>query len=199
MSNQKRFRILNKTSKTVTVKVGKEPITVTWEEFNQNFNIVDKFWAVFNKEMQEKQEKIEDKLGFATVAALEMRAAQSKNDAAKELAAAYRLGSYMEEIQELSGMTGLQVMQLIQQRLMIMNPFMINPMFSDDQLKAAGMYKGRRDRHHTPLETDDNGNRKVVTIEQGDTGKPTIGDAFPGLASLKEQYEKEGKVMDEDR
>lgn len=195
---QKRFRILNKTSKTVTVKVGKEPITVTWDEFNQNFNIVDKFWAVFNEEMQAKQEKIEDKLGFATVAALEMRAAQSKNDAAKELAAAYRLGSYMEEIQKLSGMTGLQVMQLIQQRLMIMNPFMINPMFSDDQLKAAGMYKGRRDRRHTPLETDDNGNRKVVTIEQGDTDKPTIGDAFPGLASLKDKMEKEGKVMDED-
>ena len=196
-NKQKRFRVLNKTAKTVTVKVGDQPITVSWEEFNQNFNLVDKFWAVFNKEMQEKQEKIEDKLGFATVAALEMRAAQSKNDAAKELAAAYRLGSYMEEIQKMSGMTGLQVMQLIQQRLMIMNPFMINPMFSDDQLKAAGMYK-RRDRRHTPLETDDNGNRKVVTIEQGDTGKPTIGDACPGLASLRDKMEKEGKVMDED-
>lgn len=194
-NKQKRFRVLNKTNKTVTVKVGDQPITVSWEEFNQNFNLVDKFWAVFNKEMQEKQEKIEDKLGFATVAALEMRAAQSKNDAAKELAAAYRLGSYMEEIQKLSGMTGLQVMQLIQQRLMIMNPFMINPMFSDDQLKAAGMYKRR---HREAAETDNAGNRKVVTIEQGETNKPTIGDAFPGLASLKEKYEKEGKVMDED-
>ena len=195
-NKQKRFRVLNKTSKTVTVKVGDQPITVSWEEFNQNFNLVDKFWAVFNKEMQEKQEKIEDKLGFATVAALEMRAAQSKNDAAKELAAAYRLGSYMEEIQKLSGMTGLQVMQLLQQRLMIMNPFMINPMFSDDQLKAAGMYK-RRNRREA-AEMDIAGNRKVVTIEQGETNKPTIGDAFPGLASLKEKYEKEGKVMDED-
>lgn len=199
MSKEKRFRILNKTNKTVTVKVGNQTLTVTWDEFNKNFLVVDKFWAVFNEEMKAKQEKIEEKLGFATVAALEMRAAQSRSDAAKELAAAYRLGSYMEEIQKLSGMTGLQVMQLIQQRLMIMNPFMINPMFSDDQLKAAGMYKGRRDRRHTPLETDDNGNRKVVTIEQGDTGKPTIGDAFPGLADLKAKYEKEGKVPDEDR
>ena len=189
MSKQKRFRILKKTAKEVTVKIGPQVLTVSWEEFNETFNVVDKYWAVLNEEAQAKQEKVEEYLGFATVAALEFNNAKATGDATKTLSAAARMGYLMEEIQKLSGMTGLQVMQAIQKRLMIMNPFMINPMFTPEQLKAAGMYKARRDRRHTPLETDDNGNRKVVTIEQGDTGKPTLGDACPGLAALKEKLE----------
>ena len=121
MEKEKRFRILNKTAKTVTVKIGKEPITSTWEEFNQSMVVVDKYWAVFNDEMKKKQDEIEDLLGFLTVHVLEMNAAQNSGDTSKELKAAYMVGSLMDKLQKISGFTTIQIMELVKQRLMVMN------------------------------------------------------------------------------
>ena len=171
MEKEKRFRILNKTS--------------SWEEFNQNFIVVDKVWAVFNEEMKKKQDEIEDLLGFITVHVLEMNVAKNSGDAEKELKAAFMVGSLMDKLQKVSGFTPLQIMQLVRQRLMVLNPFMVNPMFSEDEMKRSGIHH-KKQRGGNP-NRDKDGNREVVSTVEN---KPTIGDACPGLAALKEKMEK---------
>ena len=59
MEKEVRFRILNKTSKTVTVKLGGKPMEFPWEEFNKKLVVVDKFWAVLNEEEKKRQEEKE--------------------------------------------------------------------------------------------------------------------------------------------
>lgn len=178
MEKEKRFRILNKTAKTVTVKVGDQTVTSSWEEFNQNFIVVDKVWAVFNEEMKKKQDEIEDLLGFLTVYVLEMNAAKNQGNAGKELEAAFKVGSLMDKLQKVSGFTNLQIMQLVQQRLMVMNPFMVNPMFP-----VTGKQKKIRKKYNV----DANTTVRPAVVEEN---KTTIGDACPGLAALKEKMEK---------
>ena len=172
MEKEKRFRILNKTSKTVTVKIGKEPVTSTWEEFNQSMVVVDKVWAVFNDEMKKKQDETEDLLGFLTVHILEMNAAKNSGDAGKELEAAYMVGSLINKLQDVSGFSPIQIMELVKQRLMVINPFMVNPMFPLTK-------KQQRLRKKTD----------VVMSSEPETVKTTLGDTCPDLAALKEQME----------
>lgn len=178
MEKEKRFRILNKTAKTVTVKVGDQTVTSSWEEFNQNFIVVDKVWAVFNEEMKKKQDEIEDLLGFLTVYVLEMNVAKNQGNAEKVLEVAFKVGSLMEKLQKVSGFTNLQIMQLVRQRLMVMNPFMVNPMFP-----VTGKQKKLRKKYNV----DANTTVHPAVVEEN---KTTIGDACPGLAALKEKMEK---------
>ena len=185
---QKRFRIVNKTNKTVTIKIGPESHTMSWDEYNQNFITVDKFWCVFNEEMEKMSQEMDEYADWITIAMMEMNAAKHKQDASKELAAAYRVGALTEKMQKKFNLTGMQVMQLVRKRLEVMNPFMVHPMFpvSNSQKKL---------RRKVERETYSEMNLASKPVKEN---KPTLGDAFPGLASLKEKYEKEGKVMDED-
>ena len=57
---QTRFRIVNKTAKNVTVKIGPETHTITWDEYNQNFITVDKFWCVLNEEVEKMAKEMDD-------------------------------------------------------------------------------------------------------------------------------------------
>ena len=180
MEKEARFRILNKTNKSVTMKIGDKTVTSTWEEFNESFVMVDKFWAVFNDEMKKKQEKIDDLLGFLTVYVLEMNAAKNSGDASKELNAAAKVGGLIEKLQEESGFTTMQIMQLVRQRLMVMNPFMVNPMFPMDKRQ-----KSIRHRNEAEIRKEKE-NKTVPVFEEK---KPTLGDAFSCLGELKEKME----------
>lgn len=181
MEKEARFRILNKTNKTVTLKIDGKPVTSTWEEFNESFVVVDKFWAVFNDEMKKKQEEIDDLLGFITVYVLEMNVAKRNNDASKELSAAGMVGSLINKLQNISGFTTIQIIQLVQKRLMALNPFMANPMFPMDK-------KQKSIRHHNQAEIRKEQENKAtpVVVEN----KPTLGDAFSCLGELKDKMEK---------
>ena len=55
MAKEPRFRILNKTRETVTLKLMDKPMTFSWEEFNKKLIVVDKVWAVLNEEEKKKQ------------------------------------------------------------------------------------------------------------------------------------------------
>ena len=165
---QKRFRIVNKTNKTVTVKIGPESHTMTWDEYNQNFITVDKFWCVFNEEMEKMSQEMDEYADWISIAVMEMNAAQHQQDAGKELAAAYRVGSLTKKMQEKFNLTGMQVMQLVRKRLEVMNPFMVHPMFpvSNSQKKL---------RRKVEREADSEMN---LTSEPVKENKPTLGDAF---------------------
>lgn len=179
MEKEARFRILNKTSKTVTMKIGDKTVTSTWEEFNESFVMVDKFWAVFNEEMKKKQDRIDDFLGFLTIYVMEMNAAKNSGDAGKELTAAARVGSMMEKLQEESGFTPMQIMQLVRQRLMVMNPFMVNPMFPMDKHQKSIRHKNQAEIRKE--------SKPVPVFEEK---KTTLGDLCPGLADLKKNMEE---------
>ena len=67
MAEETRFRILNKTRETVTLKLQDKPMTFSWEEFNKKLIVVDKVWAVLNEEEKKKQDKAEELINNAVV------------------------------------------------------------------------------------------------------------------------------------
>lgn len=192
MSKEVRFRILNKTSKDVTVKLGDKPMTFSWEEFNKKLVVVDKFWAVLNEEEKKKHEQAEEAISWAIVNFLSMRAAEGNPEKSKEyMVNALGFGKRMEEVQKLLECSMLEATQIVRQRLMMMNPFMANPMFSDEDMRRNGIHtrKSLRPKRGEGVSFDDKGNRQVVAAE-ADSGKPTLGDAFSCLGELKKKMEK---------
>ena len=180
---QTRFRIVNKTAKNVTVKIGPETHTITWDEYNQNFITVDKFWCVLNEEVEKMAKEMDDDASMLTVYVMEMNTAKSRGDAGKELEGMYRVGHYMDKMQKKYGLTPMQVMQLVQKNLRALNPFMVNPMFpvSNSQKKL---------RRKIEREADSEMN---LTSEPVKENKPTLGDAFSVLGDLKAKLEEENK------
>lgn len=179
-----RFRILNKTNKTVTLKLQGKPMTFSWEEFNKKLIVVDKAWAVLNEEEKKKQEKAEDLINDVVVAIMIQR---GNADAHEKLIHMGIIGHNVTEAAKILECSPVEVMGLVRQRLMIMNPFMVNPIFPVDE---------KQRRHRRKIEREAEEEMKPVTVAE--ENKPTIGDAFPGLADLRDKMEKEGKVMDED-
>ena len=193
MSKEVRFRILNKTSRDVTVKFGDKPMTFSWEEFNKKLVVVDKFWAVLNEEEKKKHEQAEEAISWAIVHFLSMKAAEGNPEKSKEyMVNALGFGQRMEEVQKLLECSMLEATKIVRQRLMMMNPFMVNPMFSDEDMRKNGIHtrKSLRPKRGDGVSFDDKGNRQVVVAE-ADSGKPTLGDAFSCLCELKEKMEKE--------
>lgn len=175
MEKEVRFRILNKTSKTVTVKLGGKPMEFPWEEFNKKLVVVDKFWAILNEEERKKQEEADELVSQAVVCVMLQR---GNADPIRKLSALAQLSQITEKLQEMLECSNMEVLQIIRERLMTLNPFMVNPMF--DELKS-------RHRTHTEPKRDNKGNREVVATEEK---HPTFGDAFSSLAELKEKLEK---------
>lgn len=183
MENKLRFRILNKTNKTVTIKMGDGKHTMPWEEYNATFVTEDKYWAVFNEEMQKKHDATEDEINGAVVAFMFMRA--HENDKGGDyLVHALDFGTRIEKIQKLLNCNLLEATQIIQRRLMLMNPWMANPMFTDDQLKKAGMYRSKKS-----LEKEMQRDLEPPVRQEVPSGKPTLGDAFSCLGDLKKKME----------
>lgn len=178
MSKEAKFRIINKTSKTVTVKIGPKTVTSSWEEFNQNFIVVDKFWAVFNEEMKKKQEKVDDIISDICICFMLQR---GNADPLKKMGALGTMGAKFEELQKLLGCTNGEAIQLVQSRLRLLNPFMVNPIWNDE----ASLRKPNFD-----LEDEDDVEPES-TKEPISDGRPTLGDAFSCLSDLKKKLENE--------
>ena len=184
MAEETRFRILNKTRETVTLKLQDKPMTFSWEEFNKKLIVVDKVWAIFNEDEKKKQDKAEELINNAVVS---MMIQNGNGDAGTKLSHLAMLGTYIDEATKILECNRLEVMQLIRQRLMMLNPFMVNPMFSEDEMNRSGIHH-KKHRSGKP-NRDKNGNREVVSTV---SDKPTFGDAFSCLGELKEKMDKEG-------
>ena len=187
MEKKPHFRILNKTAKNVTIKLGDKPHTVSWDEYNKTFVTVDKFWAEFNEEEQKRHDQAEDAISWAIVHFLAMRAAEGNPEKTHEyLINSLGFGTRMEEIQKLLNCSMLEATQIIRQRLMVMNPFMVNPMFSEEEMNRNGIHTRKKLREKANRDAD--GNREVVSTVDN---KPTLGDAFSCLGDLKKKMEEE--------
>lgn len=186
---EKKIRILNKTRETVTLKLMDKPMTFSWEEFNKKLVVVDKVWAVLNEEEKKKQDKADELINDAVVSIMIQN---GNSDAGTKLAHMAMLGKCIDEAAELLECNRLEVMQIVRERLMMMNPFMVNPMFSEDEMNRSGIHtrKNLRPKRGEGVSFDDKGNRQVVAAP-ADSGKPTLGDAFSCLGDLKEKMEKE--------
>ncbi len=191
MEKEVRFRILNKTSKTVTVKLGGKPMEFSWEEFNKKLVVVDKFWAVLNEEEKKKQEEANELVNDAVICVMLQ---QGNADPIRKLSALAQLGTITDKLQVMLECSNAEVLQLIRQRLMSLNPFMVNPMFDDETLKRNHMYR-KKETTARQLEREDSDYRPVKN-DKNETGgqygshTPTFGDAFSSLAELKEKLEK---------
>ena len=179
MDKKNRIRILNKTAKTVTLKLGDEPMTFSWEEFNKKLVVVDNIWAVPNEEEAKKQAEADDLVNHAVVGVMLQR---GNADVTAKMSALMSLPGIIDKLTELLECSKAEVMEIIRKRLMLMNPFMVNPMFSDETLKKNGI-------HHKKRYNKQEENSKPVPVF--DEKKPTLGDAFSCLGELKDKLEKE--------
>lgn len=175
MEKEVRFRILNKTSKTVTVKLGK-PMTFSWEEFNKKLVVVDKFWAVLNEAEKKKQKEADDLVNDAVICVMLQR---GNAEAIKKLSALAKLADIVDKLQEMLECSNVEVLQLIRQRLMLLNPFMVNHMFDTPK--------------NNPLMDEDEEESQEEYEEECDKYEPTkttFGDAFACLGELKDKLSK---------
>lgn len=183
MAKEPRFRILNKTRETVTLKLQDKPMTFSWEEFNKKLVVVDKVWAVLNDAEKKKQDEAEELISDTVVSVMIQN---GNSDARTKMAHMMMIGKNVERIAELLECNRLEAMQIIRKRLMMLNPFMVNPMFSEDEMNRSGIH---HKRIHKEPNRDKDGNHKVVSTVEN---KPTLGDAFACLGELKEKMDKEG-------
>lgn len=167
-----RIRILKKSSTGVLLKVGRDAIPASWEEFNEKFDIVDNVWAVMKESEKQKFEEIEDHINDAVVSFMFQR---GNGDPGQKLAHLALLGDSISKIQEKLGCSMADAMQLVRERIALMNPFMSKPLINEN--KHRNFNKHREER------------KKPVSNEP-EKQTTAIGDLCPALAKLKEQMEK---------
>lgn len=184
MSKENRIRILNKTRDSVTLKLMDKPMTFSWEEFNKKLIIVDKVWAVLNDAEKKKQDEADELISDTVVSVMIQN---GNSDARTKMVHMMMIGKNVERIAELLECSKLEAMRLIRKRLMMLNPFMVNPMFSEEEMNRNGIHH-KKQRGGNP-NRDKDGNREVISTVEN---KPTLGDAFACLGELKEKMDKEG-------
>lgn len=177
MAEETRFRILNKTRETVTLKLQDKPMTFSWEEFNKKLIVVDKVWAILNEEEKKKQDKVEDIINQIVVCVLVQK---GNSDPSDKLIHLGMIGGLLSKAAELLECSNVEVIQLVRERLMMMNPFMVNPMFPMDKKQ-----KSIRHRNEAAMRKEQE-NKPTPVFEEK---KPTLGDAFACLGELKEKME----------
>lgn len=174
MEKEPRFRILNKTSKTVTVKLMGKPMEFSWEEFNKKLIVVDKFWAILNESEKKKQKEADELVNNAVVCVMLQR---GNAEPVRKLAALAQLATITEKLQEILECSNAEVLNLIRQRLMVLNPFMVNPMFDEGEEEPEEEYEEECDEYKPDPEP--------VNL------KNTLGAHFDCLLELKKKMESE--------
>ena len=146
---------------------------------------IEKYYNIEHGAVEKKkQDKAEELINNAVVA---MMIQNGNGDAGTKLTHLAVLGKCIDEAAELLECSRLEVMQIIRQRLMMLNPFMVNPMFSEDEMNRSGIH--RKKHYGSKSNRNKNGNREVVSTV---VNRPTLGDAFSCLGELKEKMGKEG-------
>ena len=176
MEKEPRFRILNKTSKTVTVKLMGKPMTFSWVEFNKKLIVVDKFWAILNETEKKKQDEAEDLINNAIICVMLQR---GNADTIKKLSALAKLADIVDKLQEILECSNAEVLQLIRKRLMLLNPFMTNPMF--DTHKNNSFIRKYEEESKKKYKEE---------CDKYESGKTTFGDAFYCLSELIDKLSK---------
>ena len=120
-----RIRIINKAKTSVTLdyksNIGKK--TITWEEFNEIYDVVDKIWAVPKdeawKEILEKQDKFQKIVDKAVTFAIWVDIA---TDPGKKLGALAALGSCTDEVMKVLGCDKAEAAGMLQMALSAYGP-----------------------------------------------------------------------------
>ena len=120
-----RTRIVNKAKTSVTLdykgNIGKK--TITWEEFNEIYEVVDKIWAVPKdeawKEILEKQDKFQKIVDKAVTFVI---IADTTTDPRKKLGAIAALGSCTDEVMEVLGCDKAEAAGMLQMALSAYGP-----------------------------------------------------------------------------
>lgn len=164
------IRILHKSKDGVKVKLPNGQIkNFTWEEFNANCEMVDKYWAKPNKIIEE----IQDKIGWAATYSHLANTATSIDEQFRYMAMA---GAYIEEIQKATHWSILQIAALMQQAAADgLNPLLDEDKQYPDPRKARAEARAR-ERLKKSLEP------KPTTQSLAD---------FPGAEKLKNLFTEE--------
>ena len=164
-------RILKKSSTGVLLKVGGNAIPASWEEFNEKFDIVDNVWAVMKESEVKKFEEVEEHINNAVISFMFQR---GNGDPGQKLAHLALLGDSINKIQEKLGCSMADAMQLVRERIALMNPFMSKPIFNENKHKNF---------HKRPAE-------KKHVVEEPEKQTTSLADLCPELVKLKENMGK---------
>ena len=121
----KKIRIVKKEKDGITLKENGTSVKISWDEFNDGYNIVDNVYAVMNDKMVEQMTQLDDLIDTATTAYFIM---QNSVPDIKQLSYAAVLSETIEKIQKLLNCTGLDAMKLVKNRINA-----INNMFGSDK------------------------------------------------------------------
>lgn len=112
----RKLRIVKKTKNEVTIKIfGGQFETMTWENFNKLYNIVDTYWAVPNESYTKELNEI-DKMINDLCVAIVFSEANGVDDYTR-LTYTFQIGDLTQKIQEKSGLTTGQIVKITKQRL----------------------------------------------------------------------------------
>lgn len=161
-----KIRIVKKSKEGVLLSQGKgrEPMSLTWDEFKKGYNVKDDVWAVPTEETIKKAEELNKHINSAVTAFFLNGAGNGTPDPVYLM----MLGDEFSKIQELADCTGAEAMQMVQERInMVRNGFV-----------PRKFHKSKPKKENKP-----------VTVA-GPTSGMTFGD-LDVLKELKAKMEKE--------
>ena len=128
----KKIRIVKKEKDGITLKENGTSVKISWDEFNDGYNIVDNVYAVMNDKMVEQMTRLDELVNTATTAYFIM---QNSVPDIKQLSYAAVLSETIEKIQKLLDCTGLDAMKLVKNRINAINNMFDNKSHSRDYYK----------------------------------------------------------------
>ena len=128
MEFQDRIRIVNKSKDGVSLRAPQgQTVKIPWKEFQELYEPACKFYCRLKPEAVERMKTIDDKLNTLVVYYLKSRpAVVEKNGYTKDfLVSMGVIGKLTEEIKELLNCTAAEVLNLVQERITPLRPYMI--------------------------------------------------------------------------
>lgn len=165
-----KFRIVNKAKDGVTLSPAKgaDPVKIGWKEFEENFNVKDDKWAVFNDEYMKKIEAADKYINEAAVAFITSGGLKGEvNDLSKMIV----LGESVQKIVEILGCTNGEALALIRQRV--------------DMVAKPGTLLAKKPKHHNKTDKS----VKKTSVKKEEKGFAVLSDN-PQLLALKEKFNK---------
>lgn len=192
MSQEKvRFKIVNKAKDGITLSArkGTTPQKMSWDEFNQNYTIEDKVWAVPNEDFLKLMHEVEEHINNATVSFV--LSGGLKGDGVPSSPEGFGhmlvMGEEIQKISELTGCTLLEATQMVRSRV--------------DVIRNGDMFTGNRrpkrerrfEKHGTGNDVLDGPRHRINTSVEVEMHNNAILEDNPALLALKEKMSKEEK------
>lgn len=116
------IKIVNKNKEGIIYKLGKTEGKLSWEEFNKNFEMIDKFKARPKESYLKFLEEVDEGINNLVVITRRMTVLR-ESDLVGYLRMAGVLSKKVKELESVSGFSSSEIMSLVQQKLNALIPW----------------------------------------------------------------------------